>query len=204
MKFVHASVLTNRCQIPIRDDLEIVSTTNDFGEVDPACRQHSGLFQVLVKNCRSLGSADRFDELIEELKHEAWDIVIVSETWRTDKDEHWNSEDGHVFSGAGHDSARKGVGILLHKRWRKRIIRFRPVSERICFLDVRMFGFCYRFVSVYFPDSTYPDAEVQKVYDSLAEVHNDAVRKTYKVVIAGDFNAKIGKDEENQSHSSCG
>ena len=114
-------------------------------------------FNLLVKNCRGLGSADRFDELMEELKHEEWDFVMVNETWRTEKEKHWTTEDEHIFAGAGHDSGRKGVGILLHKRWGKNVTRFKPVSERICISDVKIFGVAYRFVSVYFPDSSYPD-----------------------------------------------
>ena len=133
-----------------------------------------------------------------------WDMVMVNETWRPSTEEHWITEDDHVFAGAGHDSGRKGVGILLHKRWSKSIIRFEPVSERLCLLDVKVFGSKYWFVSVYFPDSTYSDAEVQKVYDSLAEIRKDAAKKKYRVVLAGDYNAKVGDSEENVEHPSCG
>ena len=168
------------------------------------CVRQTRLFHLLVKNCRGLGSADRFDELVEELRQEEWDMVMVNETWRTDKEEHWTTEDDHVFAGAGHDSGRKGVGILLHKRWCKNVIRFKPVSERICLLDVKILDLVYRFVSVYFPDSSYPDAEVQKVYDTLTEIRQDATKNKYKLVIAGDFNAKVGDDDENEMHPSCG
>ena len=116
----------------------------------------------------------------------------------------WTTENEHIFAGAGHDSGRKGVGILLHKRWDKNVIRFKPVSERICILDINIFGVAYRFVSVYFPDSSYPDSEVQKVYDVLAEICEEATKLKYKLVVAGDFNAKVGDDEDNDAHSSCG
>lgn len=83
---------------------------------------------LLVKNCSGLLTADRFDELLEELRRKDWDMVMVSETWRPHPEEHWITEDDYVFAGAGHDSGRKGVGTLLHKRWSKSIIRFEPVS----------------------------------------------------------------------------
>ena len=162
------------------------------------------ILHIFAKNCRGLGSADRFDELMEDLQKEQWDIVLVNETWRTDKEEYWVTEDKHIFAGAGHDCGRKGVGILVHERWSKNILRFKLVSERVCFLDVKIFGMNLRFVSVYFPDNTYPDAEVQQVYDTLSEIRREALKTRYKLVIAGDFNAKVGDEEGNKAHSSCG
>jgi hypothetical protein len=88
-------------------------------------------FRMLAKNCRGLKSADRFDELMEDLNQESWDIVLLSETWRTEVEEFYVTEDDHVFGAAGYGSGRRGVGILLHQRWCKQVIAFTPVSERL-------------------------------------------------------------------------
>jgi endonuclease/exonuclease/phosphatase family metal-dependent hydrolase len=77
-------------------------------------------------------------------------------------------------------------------------------ETRLCQLDVRIHGKAYRFLSVYFPDSSYPDAEVQKLYDLLDEARNDARKKRYRCVIAGDFNAKVGAHLDNDGHSAAG
>ena len=137
-------------------------------------QQGHGFFNILAKNCRGLTSSDRLDELLIELEGQGWDIAFLNETWRTEQEELWRTEQDHIFGASGHESGRRGVGILLHKRWREHLIAFKPVSERICYLDVKIAGVRYRFVSVYFPDSTYSDMEVQKVYDELSEIVEDA------------------------------
>eukprot|EP00973_Karenia_brevis_P063372 8808388-Karenia_brevis.AAC.1 len=102
--------------------------------------QDCGLFYVLTKNCRSLASSDRFDELQAELKGEAWDVVLLNETWRQQEVEYWKTEDKHIFAARGHESGRRGVGILLHERWCHGVEAFQPVSERLCYLDVKIKG----------------------------------------------------------------
>jgi exonuclease III len=166
--------------------------------------QQDFLFRVLSKNCRSLKSADRFDELIGDLHGAEWDMVMLSETWRSQLEEYWITEQDHIFAGVGHDSGRRGVGILLHKRWRKHVLGFTPISERLCYIDVKIHGVKYRLVSVYFPDSTYPDTEVQKVYDLLSEVIKDARKNKIRLIVAGDFNARVGQGDDAAEHPSSG
>ena len=86
---------------------------------------------------------------MHELHGEDWDIVMVSETWRVEKEELWMNEDGHLFAGVGHESGRKGVGILLRKKFANQIIRFMLICVRFRYWDVKMFGVICRFVSVY-------------------------------------------------------
>ena len=71
-------------------------------------------------------------------------------------------------------------------------------------MDVKIFGISYRLISVYFPDSTYPDADVQKVYDELSEIVEEAKKKHIRVMVAGDFNARVGQGEDAEVHSSAG
>ena len=50
------------------------------------------------------------------------DAKLLSETWRQDKSEIWETHHKHIFVGAGKYDAKHGVGIMLNKRWRPRII----------------------------------------------------------------------------------
>ena len=55
---------------------------------------------------------------MEESTHEEWDIVMVNETWRIEKEEPWTTEDDHIFGCTGCSGlgwfvlgwARLGVG----------------------------------------------------------------------------------------------
>ena len=134
-------------------------------------------FIVLEKNCRCLKNADRFDELIEELKDTRWDLLLLNETWREEPEEQWESEQGHVFAGCGHSSGRKGVAIVLHQKWKGPLLAFNPSDERLCSIDFIAHGTKIRALSAYFPDCSYNDAEVQKVYDKVAEQIEIAKKK---------------------------
>ena len=56
----------------------------------------------------------------------------------------------------------KGVGILLHSR--STHVLFRPVSERLCVLDVKLMSETVSIFSVFMPHAEYPDADVDVVY----------------------------------------
>ena len=45
----------------------------------------------------------------------------LSETWRPKKAEIWESQQGHMYMGAGKFENKHGVAILLNKKWRKKI-----------------------------------------------------------------------------------
>ena len=82
--------------------------------------------------------------------------------------------------------------------WAKHIIKFVSVTERVCYIDAKLHGVKFRIISVYLPDSTYLDAEVQSVYDQLTEIVQKGRREKLKIVIGGDFNARVGEGEEDE------
>ena len=46
----------------------------------------------------------------------------MSEAWRQDKAEIWETHHKHIFMGAGRYDNKHGVGIMLTKKWRQRIL----------------------------------------------------------------------------------
>ena len=57
------------------------------------------------------------------------------------------------------------MGILLHSRWAHAL--FRPVSERLCVLDVKLTNETVSIFSVYMPHADCPDEDVDVVYAQL-------------------------------------
>ena len=106
-----------------------------------------------------------------------WDFVLLSETWRTDTIEHFSTEGGHIFVGCGGEAGKKGVAILIHAKWSKFVDRFRPVNNRVCFIDVSSSALKARIVCTYFPHGGYPDSEVNKTYLTLGAIHREAIEK---------------------------
>ena len=104
-------------------------------------------------------------------------------------EEHWETEQGHVFIGSGHDEPNKGVAILINKRWKKSIKRFVPVNERIAYVDFGTKNFRVRAIAAYFPHCGYADKHVQVMYDALTSIHLEAKRANRMTVIGADCNA---------------
>ena len=70
---------------------------------------------------RSLNSSERLEELTQEVEGYRLDAILISETWRASNAEIWETQQGHIFHGAGKFENKHGVGVLVNKKWRKRI-----------------------------------------------------------------------------------
>ena len=75
-------------------------------------------FVVIQKNVGSMKSTERVVELVGEAEGCKWDALLISEIWRPDKAEIWESKQGHIYMGAGKFQNRHGVGRLLNTKWR--------------------------------------------------------------------------------------
>ena len=58
---------------------------------------------------------------VTELEGHRWDAILLNETWRHELAELWEIYHKHIFMGAG---------VMLNKRWRKRIIDTEYINER--------------------------------------------------------------------------
>ena len=77
---------------------------------------HAHLFIVLQKNARSLNSSERFQELTHEVEGCRCDAILISETWRANNAEIWETQQGNMFMGSGKFENKHGVGILADKK----------------------------------------------------------------------------------------
>ena len=131
-----------------------------------------------------------------ELGDKQWDVLVFSETWRGERQETWIEDNGHTWFGSSGVKGQKGVGFLLHKRWKHTL--FKPLSERVATLDVRIARKRrIRIVGVYMPHAAQPDEEVEAVYAMLEEENEEARKKGHNLLIAGDFNAEVGAQRES-------
>ena len=92
-------------------------------------------FIILQKNMRSMHSSEKIEELATELEGYRWDAILLNETWRHEPAELWETQHKQIFMGAGKYKNKHGVGIMLNKRWRKRIIDTEYIHQRACHQD---------------------------------------------------------------------
>ena len=96
-----------------------------------------------------------------------WDAVILNESWRPSKSEISETHQGHSFAGAGKYENKHGVGILLNKKWRKRINDTEYISERAITTSITVNHQRIMLMSVYCPYSVYADHHIEKMYRTI-------------------------------------
>ena len=112
-------------------------------------------FIVLQKNMRSMNSSERIEEMISDLEGCKWDAVLLNETWRPPKSEIWETHHKRKNIGAGKYDNKHGVGILLNKKWRQRIMDTKYISERAITTMIMVNHQRIKMMSLYFSHSVY-------------------------------------------------
>ena len=96
-------------------------------------------------------------------------------TWRHEPAELWETQHNHIFMGAGNYDNKHGVGIMLKKRWRKRIIDTEHIDERAIKTTILVNRQHTDLMSVYFPHSKYADHHIEKMF-KIIEKHMTNVK----------------------------
>ena len=116
-----------------------------------------------------------------------------------DKEEIWETHHKHIFMGAGKYDNKHGVGILLNKKWKQRIIDTEYINERAISTTIMVNRQRIKLMSVYFRHSGYADHHVEKMYRTI-EKHTENCKR-YIPIIGGDFNAELGPGHGNECNS---
>ena len=92
---------------------------------------------------------------------------MLNETWRHEPAELWVTHHKHIFVGVGKYDSKHGVGIMLNKRWRERIIDTEYINERAITTTILINRQHIKLMSVYFPHWKYADHHVEKMYKTI-------------------------------------
>ncbi|CAF4889161.1 unnamed protein product [Pieris macdunnoughi] len=156
---------------------------------------------ICTFNARSLSSDEKLLEFKESIASIRYDIIGLSEIRR----EGYNIEEysEHIFCYFGERKGHLGVGFLLKKILKQYIESFIGVSERICILNLKIINLDMSIIQVHAPTSEASDNEIEKFYE---QVRNAMKHCNKQFILAGDFNARIGKrlpGEERVMGANC-
>ncbi|XP_072401726.1 uncharacterized protein [Diabrotica undecimpunctata] len=105
-----------------------------------------------------------------EMSKVKWDIIGVSEV-RRHEENLITLKSGHILYSIGSETESIGVvGFFIHKR----------LADDI----------------VYAPTTDHPDEEIEDFYDDISAALKETL--THNTIICGDFNAKIGLNQDEQ------
>ena len=105
---------------------------------------------------RSMHPSERVEEMVCELEGYRWVAISMSETWRPDKSEIWETHHKHMYMGAGKYDNKHGFGIMLNKKWRHKIIDTEYINERAITATIAVNHQRIKLMSVYFTQCGLP------------------------------------------------
>jgi hypothetical protein len=91
------------------------------------------------------------------------------------------------------------VGFYVNSRLLPNILRFVPVNDRHYLIRVRGKFRYYCIINAHAPTEDKDDEEKDNFYLQLETIYSQCPKHDIKIVL-GDFNAKVGKEENNYPH----
>ena len=89
------------------------------------------------------------------------------------------------------------MGFLINKKFEEKVTSIKGINERIAELTLKINQrYKLKIIQVYAPTTSHDDQEIIEIYREIENLLKE--NKTYFTIIMGDFNAKIGKKEDNK------
>jgi exonuclease III len=145
-------------------------------------------------NVRTLLQAGKMKELAEEFSKFNFDIVALQELRWKDTGKIKKKEYSLFYSGIPNKADQRGTGFWINKEMRNKILGFEPICDRICKLRLKGKFNNLTLISVYAPTEGSKEEKVEVFYNSL-ERTCESINNYDTLIILGDFNAKIGKED---------
>ena len=129
-----------------------------------------------------------------ELDTFEFDLLLLSETWRGDREEHFTTTGGHKVFLSGGSPGRRGVGICISKKLLNKIdsVLFFCYSDRVCVLHFTLGTIQFQVFSCYMPTTWEPDLAVEQFFELVGLLLTCCADSGNVSILGGDFNAVLG------------
>ena len=154
--------------------------------------------RTLIDNPESSSPARRTALICKELDRYNVHIVALSETRLTDDGQIQEIASGYNIFWKGRASRERreaGVGFAIRSNIVSKLHKLpRGINDRLMTLRLHLHGNRHAtIISAYAPTLVSGEEEKQRFYDNLRDVLQ-AFPKGDRIVLTGDFNARVGKD----------
>jgi len=158
------------------------------------CKGMSNKLHMGTWNMKTLLKPGKMQELVEELAKTQLGIVATQET-RWPGTGHIKKKDFSIYYSVTRDQiGQAGTGFILLGRTGENVIGFEAVNERLCKIRLKSKYNNLTLINIYAPTEDKVDVEKEKFYDDLQTVQ-DRTPKSDTVIVFGDANAKLGKED---------
>lgn len=159
-------------------------------------RRRKWTLNFRIWNIQGLGTKQK--EVLWELTRLNIDVAILSETKKKGTGSEKLGEFSHFYSGVDKSCrAKAGVALLIRKKLVRHIESWEAINERIMTLRLRVRGHKVVIVGVYAPNDDANVGVKETFYETLTSVI-EGIPQDCEVVLAGDFNGRVGKDQNSE------
>lgn len=151
------------------------------------------IIKIATWNVRTMMIAGKMEEIALELEKYKIDIAAIQEIrWkgngavRKDKYE-------MRYSG-GEKQGRNGVGFIIRGKVKQKVLEFNPISDRMAYIRIAATPSKISILNVYAPTEMAEEASKDQFYEDLDE-ELSRIPKEDTIIVLGDLNAQIGKEE---------
>ena len=96
-----------------------------------------------------------------------------------------------------------GVDFLILKNIMKSVMGCRPISSRLISIHLRADPFNITVIQVYAQTTDYSDDQIENFYSQLQRIIDQAPKKDI-LIVQGNWNAKVGKNTQENWQDICG
>jgi exonuclease III len=101
-----------------------------------------------VQGCRN-----KLEKIIREISTMKKDVVVLTETKKKGAGSKLLGNYIHLFSGVKkYERAKKGVSVLINKKWKCSIKNWESIDERILKLDMNIWGYKLTIIGIHAPN----------------------------------------------------
>lgn len=168
------------------------SSGNDFGKV--SWNRKMTTLKLATWNVRTMLQAGKMEEIAGEVQKYGMDLVALQEIRWVGNGRIRKRGYDLFYSGPEIRTGQAGTGFIISSEMRKNFIGFEPLGDRLCKIRFKGYFRNISIISAYAPTEDASDEEKSVFYSNLDKACNK-VPKYDVLLILGDFNAKIGKED---------
>jgi exonuclease III len=143
-------------------------------------------------------------EIVKEMEQLGIEIASITETKKKGSGSEIVGNYLHFYSGIPKDNrAKRGVALLIHKKWKHVITNWQCTDERIITMNINILKTRFTVIGVYGPNEDEPVVNKDLFYETLQRVITDFGNKR-ELVLIGDFNAHTGHSTDSPIIGSFG
>ncbi|XP_073979057.1 uncharacterized protein [Rhodnius prolixus] len=132
-------------------------------------------------------------KLLEQIDKYRIDIIAIQEIRWLGKGS-LEKENHTIYYSCDERLHAFGTGFVIGRKLRQQVIDFKAVNPRVCVLRIRGKFKNYSIISAHAPTEVAADEDKEAFYDLLERTFDQCPNYDIKI-IAGDMNAKVGKED---------